>query len=160
MVRLRFVYTSDPVSAVIRAYDEPHLWSHVDLMTPEGMYLGSRSDVCGGVPAGVQIRPVGYTPFDHEEIVSLPATPEQEAAFWIAARLEIGKPYDSFDLVANFAGARDWRNADAWWCSEYGEHCCERSGIFGPTPGGVQIVTPDSLYVRAAVVTPVRGAYA
>jgi len=90
--------------------------------------------------------------------VELPCSSEQEAAFWIAARLEVGKPYDRVDLLADFLLARDWRDPNAWWCSELAEWCCERAGIFRPTPVGVQVVTPDSLYVRCAVLVPVRGA--
>ena len=156
-VRVRFVYSDDVVSFGIRAYDRPGplLWSHVDLVTPDGGYLGARSDVCAGVSAGVQVRPVGYAAFAAEEFVDLPATDAQVAAFWDAAHAEIGKPYDAVDLTANFLAGRDWRNPNAWWCSELAEWCTERAEIFMPTADWCQLITPNRYYVRCSVLRKV-----
>lgn len=158
-LRVRFVHAGDhdPVSLGIRIYDRPgpHLWSHVELVTPDGGYLGARADVCAGVPAGVQIRPVGYVAFETEEFVDLPCTDRQADALWAAAHAEIGKPYDKVDLTADFLLGRNWRDPNAWWCSEYFEWCAEAGEIFMPSPQGVQLITPNRSYIRCSVLVRV-----
>ena len=72
--------------------------SHVECVDPEtGKYIGQHID--GGMAA----RNPGYdTGFRKELFVDLPATDEQTAAFYAAARATIGQPYD-WDAIFGFA---------------------------------------------------------
>lgn len=97
-------------------------WSHVDLLTPDGAYLGARLD------GGVLARNPGYdgrnddVQFRH---VSLSAA--QEDRLWNFAYSQIGKPYD-FSAILGIAFRRDWREDDAWFCSELVAAAFEHAG--------------------------------
>jgi hypothetical protein len=78
----------------------PFTPSHVEALTPDGgFYLGSMQN------GGVQKRPVGYdkgliaiepaTGKERELLLTIPATSEQDAAFWAFLESKIGEPYDS-----------------------------------------------------------------
>lgn len=69
----------------------PFTPSHVEALTVDGkFYLGAHSD------GGVMKRPVGYDKdmTAHELLLTLDATPEQDAAFWKFLESHIGEPYD------------------------------------------------------------------
>jgi hypothetical protein len=107
-------------------------FSHVDIVIPptelkasDGVdmtkpaLLGARSDVIGGKPAGVQIRPWDYgaKTWIRQVIMELPASTMQETLFYGFAREQLGKPYDKLAILAFFTG-RNWRDEDAWFCDE------------------------------------------
>lgn len=116
MIRLQFAAMRDPASEAIKLFSRG--WpSHVDAVLPDGSLLGARDDLVGGQPRGVQIRPPGYCPFEKTLIIDLAATKECEEKFLAFGRAQIGKPYDTTAILA-FPFERDWRDPDAWFCSE------------------------------------------
>lgn len=105
-------------------------FSHVDLLTPSGELLGSRSDSVGGRPPGVQIRPWDYgkKTWIRQVVMTLESTDQQEAVFYSYAFDQLGKPYDTLAIVAFFTG-RDWRESDSWFCDELLLACTEQAGL-------------------------------
>jgi hypothetical protein len=83
----------------------PFIPSHVECVTPDGLWLGQRQD------GGMQMRPAGY---DSDEVASipdgrrceifvkLPCTPQQQFTFYAAAEKSIGEPYD-WKAILGFA---------------------------------------------------------
>jgi hypothetical protein len=92
---IRFVQGSHLSSQMIVGLEKlamPFTPSHVEARTPDGgFYLGSMYD------GGVQKRPVGYDNgiINHELLLPVEATAEQDAAFWAFLEGKIGEPYDS-----------------------------------------------------------------
>lgn len=144
MILLQFVSERAFTSEVIGWFSSGHL-SHVDAILPDGSLLGARSDRVGGRPAGVQIRPSGYLPFDRKVIFKLPATPRQENLWKSFLLGQLGKPYDKKAIWA-FAFGRDWREQDSWICSELQMAALEACGV------------SPSLYLTANKITPVAAA--
>lgn len=101
MIRLRFVTSADPLSALIRTQAGicvPFTPSHAECLSQDGkFYIGEHFGT------GMKANPVGYDSASlmtlpdgtkSERIVSLPCTPEQEAAFYKFVTGKIGEPYD------------------------------------------------------------------
>jgi hypothetical protein len=93
MIRLRFVEGQGIASDLIEIRESvcmPIIPSHVECVDPEtGKYIGQHAS------GGMLARLPGYdAPFKGECFVDLPCTPEQEKAFYDAARASIGEPYD------------------------------------------------------------------
>ena len=92
---IRFVQGTELSSKLIVAQEKtamPFTPSHVEAKTPDGgFYLGSMME------GGVQKRPVGYDKglVAHELLLTLDATPEQDAKFWDFLNSKLGEPYDS-----------------------------------------------------------------
>jgi hypothetical protein len=85
-----------------------------------------------GVPAGVQLRPPGYTTFHRCVILTVPVVDQQFADFWAAQHEKLGRPYDWRSIVAfaaPFGLTRDWHEADSWICSEAVEDSLEKAKI-------------------------------
>lgn len=111
MIRIRFVTCSDAISATIRLAE--NFWaSHVEAVTPAGLYLGAHAD------GGVQSRPVGYDSktLQRELFVDLPATDQQTSDFYAYLESRIGEPYD-FDAILGFVLRRDVHAKDHAICS-------------------------------------------
>ena len=90
---LRFVEGSGLTSKVIIAQEKtamPFTPSHVEAVTPEGMYLGAHMD--GGVPA----RTPGYdkSEMTNELFLTLEAALAQDTSFYNYLTKHIGEPYD------------------------------------------------------------------
>lgn len=120
-------------------------YSHVDVVLHDGSLLGARSDVCKGVPSGVQIRPVDYAPFVRKLIVPLPCDPKTAANFYTFVQSQIGKPYDSTAILA-FAFGRNWQEEDSWFCSELVAAGLQKSNYFlYPLAVPSNKITPDAL---------------
>ena len=98
---IRFIQGSDFVSRLIVAQEKicmPFTPSHVEAVMPDSFYLGAHMD------GGVQERIPGYdaatiaidpvTNNKREILLTLEATPEQDAAFHAFLIDKIGKPYD------------------------------------------------------------------
>ena len=96
---LRFVTSSAWVSGVIRRGELGFWASHVECLTPDGMLLGAHED-------GFVRRPRNYDAgqWSRELYVTLPATPEQQAAFWAAVDALAGVPYDMEAIRAMAVG--------------------------------------------------------
>jgi hypothetical protein len=140
-IKLRFVRGRDFPSEVISWFSAGHL-SHVDAVLPNGDLLGARSDIIKGIPTGVQVRPPGYEQVALAVVMEIPSTALQEVAFYRFLRSQIGKPYDRTAIWA-FAFNRDWREEDAWFCSELVARALEMAGVLRP------------LYLTANKITPV-----
>lgn len=125
---LQFVGAADLGGKIINWFDHGP-FAHVDTVMPDGSLLGARSDVWAGVPAGVQIRPYDYMPFANPVRAVLDASDEVVEAYYTFVQAQIGKPYDMTGIVG-FAVGRDWRNANAWFCSELVAAALEESGFF------------------------------
>lgn len=125
-------------------------FSHVDSVLEDGRLLGARSDVCAGVPPGVQIRPQHYAPFSRVLRVELPAPEGVVRAYYEFVLAQVGKPYDKLG-IAGFVVGRDWRDLAAWFCSELNGRGLEPdvSGYFAyrlSTPAN-KLTPPDLVLV-------------
>jgi hypothetical protein len=137
MIPIRFVTSSDPVSAGIRAMEYGFWASHVEAIMPDGRLLGAHFQ------GGVMARPKGYdgTTRVREVIVPVPATPEQEEAFWAFLNAQLGKPYDDTAILA-FLVNRDWQEPDSWFCSELIAAALMTAGILLPLATQANKITP------------------
>ena len=93
-------------------------FSHVDIVLPDGSYLGARDDAIGGKPPGVQIRPPGYEKWIKQATVKLPCDwgALQTANDWALG--EVGKKYDEDAILGIILGQR-WHKKGAWICSAF-----------------------------------------
>jgi len=87
--------------------------THVEIVMPDGRYLGAISD-------GVKTRDPNYDMgnFSRELFLDVKTTMDQEAIFYAFVESQIGKPYDTWSILAYFWPSRDWQDFDAWNCSE------------------------------------------
>jgi hypothetical protein len=153
-VVLQFSVCDDIGSWAIRQYDHGP-WSHVDAVLEDGSLLGSRDDVVGGKPSGVQIRPAGYLNFKDEKILSIPCDDPIAKLFYATWASQIGKPYDQTAILA-FVLERDWRAMDSWFCSEGVTWAAEQAKLFPfPLAMPTNKVTPSGLYLACSVLTDV-----
>lgn len=126
-------------SAVIRRLGHSR-FSHVDFVLPDGNLLGASdqgptSPCIAGNPRGVAIRPPDYQEFGLRRQMIL-ATDTADAVV-AKAMTQLGKPFDSSGMWGFLEDQfvhdvpRDWRNPDAWWCSEHKAWSLEGGGFFG-----------------------------
>lgn len=153
MIRIRFVTADDMASGLIRlqaGVSMPFTPSHTEALSQDGkFYIGAH------LRGGVLARPVGYDAdtlmtlpdgSKSERIVSLPCTPEQEAAFYSFVHDKIGAPYDWVSILGFAAPDLHTHLLDHIICSAFmGEGC--RSGRVFPWPMTVPLhhVTPRDL---------------
>lgn len=130
MIRIVFRLGAARSSRAIAWFSSGHL-SHVDAKTPVGKLLGARSDDVGGA-SGVWARPDPYEDVTKLVIFDIDATPLQEALFYDFLNEQIGKPYDHLAILAFFIN-RDWRDGDAWYCSELIAAALEEATILTKT---------------------------
>jgi hypothetical protein len=135
----QFVTTNDFVDFLIR-YGTRWDYSHVDCVLPDGTLLGAQWD-------GVKIRQPNYKPFTKVLQVSF----ETPYADDIRALLktQIGKPYDFKSVFGFTIGNRDWRNPDAWFCSELQTWAAEQCGFFNQHPLDLPVdrISPRDQYL-------------
>jgi hypothetical protein len=93
-------------------------YSHCDVLTPGGFLRGARSDVIRSIPAGVEDRPHFYETWARCTRFTINVTMDQYDRFWAYSDDQLHKPYDSHGLIETFVLGRQWRDDDAWWCSE------------------------------------------
>lgn len=155
MIRLRFVWGYDPLSALIRAGErDGDCPTHVDNIMPEGTMLGAHLD------GGVQIRPPGYdaAPTMRDLVVLVPWASDIQQSAWEAFLLaQVGKPYDA-TAIAGVALNRDWREPDSWMCSELAAAALEQSGWLSRLSTQDNHVSPRDLLMvlsgRLPIITP------
>lgn len=144
MIRLQFVQGPDISSRAIAWFSAGH-FSHVDAVI-EGQLLGARSDEVWGhdswIGPGVRLRPPDYAAWPKRVVMEIKTTPFQEMAYRRFLFKQIGKPYDKTAILA-FVLNRNWRESDAWFCSELQAAALEAAGVF------------PKLYVDANKITPV-----
>jgi hypothetical protein len=151
-VTLQFVQGKDWSGRLIEWFGGGPRYSHVDIVTPTGMLLGARSDVVGGRPAGVQVRPSDYIGDEKFLRISLPCSSAQANAFYDFLNAQIGKPYDKIAILAFLIG-RDWRDTSAWFCDELAASALETAGLIQPLAVPENKLTPGSLLlVLSAIV--------
>ncbi len=117
-------------------------FSHVDLVMHDGQLLGARDDAIGGRPPGVWSRPPGYERLRRWVRFELPATPEQERAFWAFAYSKIGQQYNELG-IAGFALGEEWTQINAMFCSQLAAAATEAAGICEKLYFPESEVTPD-----------------
>ena len=139
-MKLRFVTSNDFISAAIRAGEYGFWASHAEAVMPDATYLGAHID------GGVKARPPGYDAkaMRRELFVTLPATGEQDAAFYVFLRGQVGKPYD-MEAIAALVAERDWRAPDSWFCSELQAAALEACGQLPKLAADVAKITPRDL---------------
>ena len=124
---LQFVGAADLGGSLINWFDHGP-FAHVDSVMPDGLLLGARSDVWANCPAGVQLRPHDYMPFKNPCRAVLDTDDSIADAYYSFLMDQIGKPYDMTGIVG-FAVGRDWRNENAWFCSELAAAGLEECGF-------------------------------
>lgn len=155
-VQLQFVlgrsWSSDLIAWL--GADPRHGFSHVDLVLPDGNLLGARSDKVGGKPPGVQIRRQGYERWRSRVVFEIVCGDLEASLFYNEAHAQVGKPYDH-TAIAAFVANRDWRDTDAWFCSELAMHCLEFAGLC-PT-----LYAPENKIhpTEAAIIVSALGAH-
>ena len=155
MIRLQFVRGSGLSSAAI-AWFSQGTFSHVDAVLPDGTLLGARSDVCGGQPPGVRVRPHGYEVWTQRVVFSIPASDAQAEAWEAFLRSQVGKPYDKIAILG-FALGRDWRDDGAWICSELGAAALEATGIVPQLYLAAAKITPEALALVCSAIGGTAG---
>lgn len=136
---LQFVRATDPLSNMIALYQRG--WpSHVDAVLPDGQLLGARLD------GGVAIRPHDYEHFDQKLVVRLDTAQAVRDNYYAWLGNQLGKPYDIKAILAFAALGRDWRDDEAWFCSELLAAGLEQCQFF-PHPLSVtpNLLTPRDL---------------
>ncbi len=76
----------------------------------------------------MQIRPAFYEKWKERVVMQIETSAGQERQFYDFLMPQVGKPYDS-TAIWGFVAGRDWRNDDAWYCSELGTAAIEVSNI-------------------------------
>ena len=144
--RIRFISEAGFVSAAIRDVTDSQ-WSHVDIILPDGFYLGARSN------GGVQVRPPNYCKPIRERRYAIPTTPDQLDAMLTFARAQIGKPYDFLD-IAGLLAHRDWRRPNAWMCSELAAATAEAGNMpmLNAEAQFVNHITPEMLHLSPLLI--------
>lgn len=143
-LQLQFVGGAGLASGAIEWFSAGPL-SHVDAVWGTGYLLGSRSDVKGSMPPGVQIRPSYYITAIQPRLVVQVETTEQQYGEWSAFLLsQLQKPYDK-PGIWGFAFGRDWREEDSWFCSELQMAALEAAGISGKVASVSNKITPVGL---------------
>ena len=103
-------------------------FSHIDAVVPMDTHGYRAGDLLGArFQGGVRVRPYDYLPQMRAHHMEIPSSFEQSARFYDFLFAQIGKPYD-WRAIAGFAIARDWRDLNAWFCSELFLAALEYSG--------------------------------
>ena len=149
MLTWQFSTTASLGAEAIRLYQ--HGWpSHVDTVLADGQLLGALPDRYGDIPPGVQIRPPDYAKWTQVQRISVAVSDAHQEAYFHFLGLQLGKPYDMKAVVA-FALDRNWREPDAWFCSELTAAASEASWLAHPLANVANTITPrDWLLITSA----------
>jgi hypothetical protein len=149
-ISLQFVEGSGLGAGMIKWFGHGK-YSHVDCVLQDGRLLGARSDVIGGVPAGVQIRPTGYMGKEAVERVDVPCTDGEQYGFYAFARSQVGRAYNKLGIVA-FAFAKDWTNDEQRFCSQLAVMCFQEAGMLRELTEPANKIDPDDLRLIVSAV--------
>jgi hypothetical protein len=110
-------------------------WAHcVAIVLPGGTHvIDARLNVVGGVPAGVQIRPISYLKGEKCLWLEIPCTPEQARAVEAMARSVLNRPYD-FRGIEDFVTDQidnSWKRAQNFFCSALGSWIMWKGAVLG-----------------------------
>jgi hypothetical protein len=122
-------------------------YSHIDVLTPEGLLRGARSDVIQGIQPGYRDRPQNYEKWAACTRWTVEVTDEQYDKYWAYSKLQLGKPYDSRGLIETFVFGREWREDNAWWCSEEVAMNGEQAGIWVIPEEMTSVEPGDNVYI-------------
>jgi hypothetical protein len=128
--------------------------SHCEAILPNERTLGAM------LQGGVKIRP--FTDRNYRDVVRwedwhIPCESYQCVNFYAFLCDQEGKPYDWRAIVSFAMGGRDWRNPNAWFCSELMVAALQQAGLYTPPaqiPG--DRLTPRDAYL---IVNTLEGAY-
>lgn len=142
-IQLQFVSEAGAGASLLRWFSHGR-FSHVDVIIPYEGLLGARMDNPVNDHTGVQIRPSDYATFTDRLVVTVPATVREAFRFHDFLARQIGKPYDWRAILA-FCTARNWRDPNAWFCSELIAAALEQAGLIEPLLNAVNKITPCDL---------------
>ena len=138
-------------------------YSHIDVVTPEGLLRGARSDWIKGIAPGYRDRPQGYEWWVRQTRFTLRVTPMQWKKYWEWSDAHLGCPYDERGLLLAFVFGfkhklRDNRGKK-WvgWCSQEVALNGEHAGLW-ELPPAITNVNPGDLaftFARDALRTEV-----
>lgn len=161
MIKLQFSRSTENVSKLI-AWACRSPFSHVDVVMEDGALLGSsdspHAPFVEGNPCGVAIRPADYQPFAIRRIAHIYVPTRVETRFIELARSQIGEPFDNKAMHAVFNpdanSGRDWRDASAWFCSEFIAWDLEEAGAFDVPPliSKDRVTPPDLLLMTSHLI--------
>jgi hypothetical protein len=129
VIRLRFISENNLMSPVVCWWTGCE-FSHVEVCLPEG-YLGARpfAEHIDGktIPPGVQIRPFNYLTPKKEAFATIDVDDDVTSRVINVLREQIGKEYD-LRAILGFPFNRDWRETNAFICSELCAYAFEQVG--------------------------------
>lgn len=147
---LQFAQGDDAFAKAIEWYGGGPLYSHVDTVMSDGSLLGARLD------GGVLIRPANYLATEKVLRVDVPSSPSQDAAYHTFLMAQLGKPYDK-EGILGFVFGRDWRDPNAWFCSEMVAAGLEACGFFyHPLASPSNKITPPNLILVLSTFTLIK----
>lgn len=153
-IELQFVSEDTLGSHLIGWFSAGHL-SHVDAVEGEGLWrnglLGARTDH----NTGVQIRPLNYARFTRRVLATIPASDIQYGLWRKFLWDQIGKPYDKL-AIFGFLVNRNWRDEDAWFCSELQARALEVAGIVENFYLACNKITPVALALAVSAIPGAR----
>jgi len=116
-MRWQFVLGADLSSRLVAWYGQGYGgWSHVDAVLSDGSLLGARSDTIKDIAPGVRIRPPNYEPWTRAMVLTLKATPREDAAWESYLHSQIGHGYDKADIWGFILG-KPLESPGHWICS-------------------------------------------
>jgi len=162
VIRLQFSRSTELVSLLIAKACRSQ-FSHVDALLEDGNLLGAsdspKAPVVAGNPGGVAIRPPNYQPFAIRRIAHIYVPQRVEAKFYDLLHSQLGEPFDNSAMHAVFSGrpdtGRNWKDEDAWFCSELKAWALEEAGAFDVPPliSKDRVTPPDLLLMISHLVS-------
>ena len=125
------------------------LFSHVELGTPEGTWIGALAD-------GIKERPANYCHPFRAYVYHIPCTTQEQAYLLLTARAKIGTPYNKLDIVGLALGLRGVVGSKGEICSWFGtQELIDTFGakrVLNVLPGWEYRVTPEMLHLSPLFV--------
>ena len=146
-ITIRFIQDRGLLSSVI-AWVTASLFSHVELGTPEGTWIGAHS------PDGIQERPLFYCYPVREYVYELPCTQQQSDDLLQYARAAIGTPYNYRDIAGLLFHARTLTSPSRAICSEFVIKTLMRVGIrpLNVLEDFSYLITPETLHLSPMLI--------
>jgi hypothetical protein len=116
-IAVDFLLGPDCVSRIIARYGaNTGGWSHCASVLKDGRYLDARSDIVGGVPAGVHIRDPSKEKWVRKRRATLQVTDAEYADWEANLRAKITDAYGRSDIINIILGRPGHHNGQ-WICS-------------------------------------------
>ncbi len=119
------------------------LWSHVEIGTPEGTWIGAHAD------GGVQERAANYCTPVRERQYTIPMSDDQQRAILQFARAKVGTDYNFADIAGLLFHSRILNTPERFICSQFAMECFAAGGIWllNVLPQYAYLVTPETLHL-------------